>query len=237
MDPNTRCKLDKLEWVSMTSHDMTECVATTAHIGLQALKYIGHTLTPEHQKQIRSKLNIDRQGKVIFAEFVKLAQEMFAFRLDDTRVQTKFMLALADRSETAMPPMPKKVNLFVLSTSLLNGCVYSYSCNYKTACLQATSYEELWDPNFKESYVKAAGSQPLLPMAISSGSIKSETEMEQMRQALHHMSLQKEKDRLQIQQLQMELENKEDLSLRLKVCDTRQLFLFFFQKKKSILKL
>ena len=68
-------------------------------------------MTPEQQKHIRSSLVVDQHGKVIFAEFVKLAQDMFAFRLDDTRVQTKFMLALADRSDSAMPPFPKKVTV------------------------------------------------------------------------------------------------------------------------------
>ena len=66
-------------------------------------------MTPDQQKHMRSSLDVDRQGKVVFSNFVKMAQEMFAFRLDDQKVQTKFMLALTDKMDMAMPPMPKKV--------------------------------------------------------------------------------------------------------------------------------
>jgi len=66
-------------------------------------------MTPEQQNHMRTSLDVDRQDKVVFSEFVKIAQEMFAFRLDDQKVQTKFMLALTDKMNMAMPPLPQKV--------------------------------------------------------------------------------------------------------------------------------
>lgn len=76
---------------------------------LQALKYMGYNITPQQQKQMRSSLDIDESGKVIFIEFVKLAQEMFAFKLEDSHLETNLMLALTHKEDLDMPPMPRKV--------------------------------------------------------------------------------------------------------------------------------
>ena len=84
--------------------------------------------------------------------------------------------------------------------------------------LQATSYEDIWDPNFRASSVKMAGSQPLLPLALSSGSIKSDAEMELLRQTLHQTGLQKEKEKLEIERrFRAELEKEKRLTSHLKV--------------------
>lgn len=78
---------------------------------LQALKYMGYNMTPQQQKQMRSSLEIDESGKVVFIEFVKLAQEMFAFKLEDSHLETNLMLALTHKDDLDMPPMPKKVTM------------------------------------------------------------------------------------------------------------------------------
>ena len=42
-------------------------------------------------------------------EFVKLAQEMFAFKLEDAHLEANLMLALTQKEDLDMPPLPKKV--------------------------------------------------------------------------------------------------------------------------------
>lgn len=69
---------------------------------------MGYNMTPQQQKHMHSSLDIDENGKVVFTEFVKLAQEMFAFKLEDS-LQADLMLALTRKEDLDMPPMPKKV--------------------------------------------------------------------------------------------------------------------------------
>lgn len=72
---------------------------------------MGYTINPQQQKEIHLSLDIDESGRVVFMEFVKLAQEMFAFKLDDSRLETNLMLALTHKEDMDMPPMPRKVIL------------------------------------------------------------------------------------------------------------------------------
>jgi len=71
---------------------------------------MGHILTTEQQQKIHSSLDVDEQGKVVFVEFVKLAQEMFAFRLEDSHLEANLMYALTQKDSLEMPPIPKKVS-------------------------------------------------------------------------------------------------------------------------------
>lgn len=74
---------------------------------------MGYTMTPQQQQQIHSTLDIDERGKVVFMDFVKLAQEMFAFKLDKAKLETNLMMALTQRDDTEIPP-PKKVRKIVI---------------------------------------------------------------------------------------------------------------------------
>ena len=76
---------------------------------MQALKYMGYSMTPQQQKKMRSSLDVDESGRVVFMEFVKLAQEMFAFKLEDAHLEANLMLALTQKEDLDMPPLPKKV--------------------------------------------------------------------------------------------------------------------------------
>jgi hypothetical protein len=64
----------------------------------------------------------------------------------------------------------------------------------------------------KESLIKPAASQPILPLASSSNSIHSENELELMRQKLHDMGRDKEK-----MMAESALEKERKLTARLKV--------------------
>lgn len=88
------------------------------------------------------------------------------------------------------------------------------------ASLQATSYEQLWDLSMmKESLIKPASSQPVLPPASSTNSIHSDEELEQMRRKLHTMGYQREKDKMLSESARQELEKERQITARLKVCN------------------
>ncbi len=76
---------------------------------MQALKYMGNNITSEQQKKMHASLDIDDNGKVIFIEFVKLAQEMFSFKLD-SHLENNLMLALIQKDDVDMPSLPRKVH-------------------------------------------------------------------------------------------------------------------------------
>ena len=76
----------------------------------QALKYMGHNITPQKQKELHLSLDIDGNGKVMFKEFAKVACEMFALKLDNPRLETNLMLALTQKDYMDMPFIPRKVN-------------------------------------------------------------------------------------------------------------------------------
>lgn len=82
---------------------------------------MGYSITPQQQKEMRLSLDIDEGGRVVFIEFVKLAQEMFAFKLDETHLETNLMLALSHKEDMEMPPMPRKVRGGRACGELLNG--------------------------------------------------------------------------------------------------------------------
>ena len=74
---------------------------------MQALKFMGHTLTPEQKETVHTKLDIDKNGKVVFSEFVQLAQEMFAFKLESSHLEAGLVLALTQKEDSTA--YPKKV--------------------------------------------------------------------------------------------------------------------------------
>ena len=84
---------------------------------------MGHTLSPQQQQKIHSSLDVDEQGKVVFLDFVKLAQEMFAFHLEDSHLEENLVFALTQKDSLEMPPIPKKV-LIIIYTLL-----YPRKCN------------------------------------------------------------------------------------------------------------
>ena len=68
---------------------------------------MGHTLTPEQKETVHTKLDIDKNGKVVFSEFVQLAQEMFAFKLESSHLEAGLVLALTQKEDSTA--CPKKV--------------------------------------------------------------------------------------------------------------------------------
>ena len=70
---------------------------------------MGYDITPQQKQSIRLTLNIDGEGRVVFLEFVKLAKEMFAFRLDDAQLETSLVYALTRKDSLELPIFPKKV--------------------------------------------------------------------------------------------------------------------------------
>lgn len=68
---------------------------------------MGYSISPQQQKEMQRSLDIDEKGRVVFMEFVKLAQDMFAFKLDESLLETNLMLALTHKEDLDMPPMPK----------------------------------------------------------------------------------------------------------------------------------
>jgi hypothetical protein len=85
---------------------------------------MGYTITPQQQKEMQKVLDVDENGKVIFAEFVKLAQEMFAFKLEEG---SHYLIeALTHREDLEMPPMPRKVSTVGVEVAIEMACTASY---------------------------------------------------------------------------------------------------------------
>lgn len=74
---------------------------------------MGYNITPQQQKEMHESLEIDQSGRVVFNDFVKLAQRMFAFKLEDSHLETNLMMALTHKDDLDMPPMPRKVRQFL----------------------------------------------------------------------------------------------------------------------------
>ena len=70
---------------------------------------MGYLVTSQQKEQIYSSLDIDGEGRVVFLDFVQLAKEMFAFRLDDARLEASLVYALTQKDSLDMPSFPKKV--------------------------------------------------------------------------------------------------------------------------------
>lgn len=70
---------------------------------------MGYMITTQQKQQIHSSLDIDGEGRVVFLDFVQLAKEMFAFRLDDARLEANLVYALTQRDTNDIPSFPKKV--------------------------------------------------------------------------------------------------------------------------------
>ena len=70
---------------------------------------MGHKLTAEQNDTVYTTLHIDEDGKVVFSEFVKLAQDMFAFKLESSHLEAGLMLALTQKESLELPAYPKKV--------------------------------------------------------------------------------------------------------------------------------
>ena len=84
---------------------------------------MGYTLTPSQRKEIHAALNIDKNGKVVFSEFVQLAQDMFSFKLENAHLEAGLVFALTQKESMDLPPYPKKVRKF---TASLRKLVYCY---------------------------------------------------------------------------------------------------------------
>ena len=70
---------------------------------------MGYIITHQQQKQIRASLDISEDGRVVFAEFVNLAKELFAFTLDDAHLEANLVYALTQKDGLDMPLLPRKV--------------------------------------------------------------------------------------------------------------------------------
>lgn len=70
---------------------------------------MGYKITPEQQRRIRTTLDINEQGKVVFADFVQLIKEMFPFQMDNSRLETTLVMALTQKDSMDMPAVSKKV--------------------------------------------------------------------------------------------------------------------------------
>ncbi len=75
----------------------------------QALNYMGYMIGSEQQDEIRQRLDVGEDGRVVFADFVTLARELFAFKLDDTRLEANLMYALTQKDTMELPALAKKV--------------------------------------------------------------------------------------------------------------------------------
>ena len=75
---------------------------------------MGYMMSPQQKEQIHSTLDIDAKGRVVFVEFVKLAQEMFAFHLDDPHLEANLVYALTQKESSDMPALPRKVDIYIL---------------------------------------------------------------------------------------------------------------------------
>ena len=70
---------------------------------------MGYILTPEQKQRFHSALDINEEGRVVFAEFVKLAQEMFQFQLDDSHLEANLVMALTQKEGLELPAIPQTV--------------------------------------------------------------------------------------------------------------------------------
>ena len=77
---------------------------------------MGHKLTAEQKETVYTTLDIDKDGKVVFSEFVKLAQDMFAFRLETSHLEAGLMLALTQKESLELPAYPRKVGKLMVSS-------------------------------------------------------------------------------------------------------------------------
>ncbi len=76
---------------------------------MQALNYMGHMMTGQQQEEMRERLDIGEDGRVVFADFVTLARELFAFQLDDARLEASLAYALTQKDSLEVPSLPRKV--------------------------------------------------------------------------------------------------------------------------------
>ena len=70
---------------------------------------MGKTLTPQQKDMVHTKLDVDANGKVVFSEFVQLAQEMFAFKMEGSHLEAGLVLALTQKDDLEPPPYRHKV--------------------------------------------------------------------------------------------------------------------------------
>ena len=92
---------------------------------MQALSYMGYIMTQQQQQQIRSLLDISEDGRVIFSEFVNLAKELFAFKLDDAHLEANLVYALTQKDSLDMPALPRKVSTLYRYPSLYIRSIYN----------------------------------------------------------------------------------------------------------------
>ena len=88
---------------------LIQILYVSTQFAMQALSYMGYIITPQQKEKIHSNIDIDGEGRVMFLEFVKLAKEMFAFRLDDTHLEANLVYALTQKDNLDIPVFPKKV--------------------------------------------------------------------------------------------------------------------------------
>ena len=96
---------------------------------------MGYIITPQQKEKIYSDLDVDGEGRVVFLEFVKIAKEMFAFRLDDARLEASLVYALTQKDSLDLPSFPRKVLCVCVcvcvcvesNRSIKIGCHYLYS--------------------------------------------------------------------------------------------------------------
>ena len=79
----------------------------------QGLRYTGHSLAHKQQQEMRDRLDIDDEGRVVFVEFIDVAREMFAFNLDEKMFEpgSLFSLALSPKDNIEPPIFSKRVSL------------------------------------------------------------------------------------------------------------------------------
>ena len=88
---------------------MYVCEPVITCLTLKALKFMGKSLTPEQKQLVQTKLDVDGAGKVVFSDFVQLAQEMFAFKMESAHLEAGLALALTQKDSLDLPPFPRKV--------------------------------------------------------------------------------------------------------------------------------
>lgn len=90
---------------------LSNCVRTHVH-NTQGLRYTGYNLALKQQQELRDRLDVDDEGRVVFAEFIDVARDLFAFSLDEKMFEpgSLFSLALSPKDNIEPPIFSKRVS-------------------------------------------------------------------------------------------------------------------------------
>ena len=78
----------------------------------QGLRYTGYSIDSKQEQELRERLDVDDEGRVVFADFIDVARDMFAFSLDERMFEpgSLFSLALSPKANIEPPIFTKRVS-------------------------------------------------------------------------------------------------------------------------------